>query len=202
MRKYKAFTLIEILIAMSVLIVGLVGVLSLFPVGLNATKKAIEDTNAALIADSVFAALRAAAQQTSPGNKLRFVFDGMNKDEIAFPATKNFVESDLRGNYFGIPRHGGSYNNGPAAIDPNYAPNAVLDTCRLARTQGGTTNEPYNINVDSIQDEGQLNQYGFHIQLSYPSDNPKSLYDVVIRVYRNERLIKKFYTQIMIPTGD
>ncbi|NUM35274.1 MAG: prepilin-type N-terminal cleavage/methylation domain-containing protein [Candidatus Brocadiae bacterium] len=196
----KAFTLIEILIAMSILIVGLVGVLALFPVGLNATKKAIEDTNAALIADSVYSALRAAAQQTAPNNKLRFFFDGINKDEVAFPAAKNFTEGDLRGNYFGIPRHGGAYTTAPAAIDANYTPDPLTDVCRMARPQGA--NEPYNIAVDNDQDEGQLRQYSFHVQISYPTANPKSLYDVVIRIYRSNRLIKKFYTQIMIPTGD
>ena len=203
MKNHKnAFTLVEILLAMSVLIVGLAGILSLFPVGLNATKKAIEDTNAALIADSVYSALRAAAQQTLPGTQLRFFFDGMKDNQIAFPSgTKTFKEGDLRNLSFGIPAHGGNYTQAPIAIANYTVTLGTADYCKLAKG-AGVTGESYNITIDNTQDEAQLTQYSFNIQISYPPDNPKSLYDVVIRIARGERLIKKFYTQIMIPTAD
>lgn len=59
--KYKnGFTLIEVVFSMAVLLIGLVGVLSLFPVGLVASKKAGDYTTAALVAEQVIANIRSA----------------------------------------------------------------------------------------------------------------------------------------------
>lgn len=194
-----AFTLVEILISMSVLIVGLVGILSLFPVGLNATKKAIEDTNAAMIAESVFASLRAAAQETTPNGKIRFFYDGIDNTLNSYPSGVNFKESDLRTKSFGIPAP-----TAPVAIASYPTGDALLGSfCRLA-SGDPSGNLPYNTRITQSETDNRtgLRQYSFNIQISYPTENPKSLYDVVIRINRSDRLIKKFYTQIMIPTAD
>jgi len=58
-RSNRGLTLIEILIAIIVLMVGLVGILALFPVGIHSTKETEEDSNAAIVADSVGQALQA-----------------------------------------------------------------------------------------------------------------------------------------------
>ena len=108
----------EILIAMSILIVGLMGILVLFPSGLNATKKAIEDTNAALVAESAYASLRAAARKTTPGGKLTFFHDGMSdalitpdntrRNQFPLPKAINFDTAAAhfpQGKAIGIPNH-------------------------------------------------------------------------------------------------
>ena len=50
MKKLRAFTLLEIVIALAILVIGLVGILSLFPVGFQASKKATDLTEATLYA--------------------------------------------------------------------------------------------------------------------------------------------------------
>lgn len=60
------FSLIEILIALIVLVVGLVGIVVLFPVGLQNTQAAVGDTMAANVAESVHAALVSAHRTVKP----------------------------------------------------------------------------------------------------------------------------------------
>lgn len=56
--KAKAgFSLIEISIALMVVAVGMLGVLTMFPVGLEQNQRSIEDTYAAMAAQEVFASL-------------------------------------------------------------------------------------------------------------------------------------------------
>ncbi|MCK4326682.1 type II secretion system protein [bacterium] len=45
----KGFTLLEIVIALAILVIGLVGVLALFPTGLRASKRAGDFTTAAIL---------------------------------------------------------------------------------------------------------------------------------------------------------
>ncbi len=67
-RLRNGFTLIEILIAMTVLVVGLVGILALFPVGIKSGTESVEDTNAAIIASSVHHALTNALRLATLNN--------------------------------------------------------------------------------------------------------------------------------------
>lgn len=215
-KKQNGFTLMEILIAMSILIVGLVGILSLFPVGLSATKKAIEDTNAALIAESLYASLRAAAKKTVPGDNLYFFFDGMSvtSDANKFPpGGKKFKHTDLTGKVFGIPKHCITNVNTAATDVSDISAYQVIEYENIAGVwvSKGTIKEiafaklarggsdPFDVTL-SNKDQGQLKQYSYNIEISYPTGNPKGLYNVVIRIARRKTLIKKFYSQIMIPT--
>jgi prepilin-type N-terminal cleavage/methylation domain-containing protein len=49
----KGFTIVEILIAMVVLSLGLMGILGVFPAGIKMTSGIVEDSNSAIIAESV-----------------------------------------------------------------------------------------------------------------------------------------------------
>jgi prepilin-type N-terminal cleavage/methylation domain-containing protein len=51
--KRSGFTIVEILIAMVVLSLGLMGILGVFPAGIRMTSGIVEDSNAAIIAESV-----------------------------------------------------------------------------------------------------------------------------------------------------
>lgn len=54
----KGFTIVEILIAMVVLSLGLLGILGVFPAGIRQTAKIVEDTNSAIIAESALNAIK------------------------------------------------------------------------------------------------------------------------------------------------
>ncbi len=49
----QGFTLIEILLALSILVIGLVGILAIFPIGLNSSRSAVEQSQAAILAQLV-----------------------------------------------------------------------------------------------------------------------------------------------------
>lgn len=64
----RGLTLIEILIALIILMVGLVGIFALFPVGIKSTQESVEDSTAALLAESFHHALIAAMRASRPAN--------------------------------------------------------------------------------------------------------------------------------------
>lgn len=64
--KMRQFTLVEILIAIAIMVIGLVGVMAVFPIGLEASKNAMVDTSCATLANSVRHALVASIQSSPP----------------------------------------------------------------------------------------------------------------------------------------
>lgn len=54
----QGFTLIEVVLALCVVSFGLVGILGLFPVGLNSVRESIQDTRSAHLSRSIAATLR------------------------------------------------------------------------------------------------------------------------------------------------
>ncbi len=54
-RSNTGFTLLEILIALAILVIGVAAVINLFPVGLHATKRAADFTSAAILAQEKMA---------------------------------------------------------------------------------------------------------------------------------------------------
>ncbi|MCC6464558.1 MAG: prepilin-type N-terminal cleavage/methylation domain-containing protein [Planctomycetes bacterium] len=54
MRRNRGFTLLEIMIAFSILLAGVVGVYAVFAAGLVAHKRAVDNTTAAVLAGSLF----------------------------------------------------------------------------------------------------------------------------------------------------
>jgi len=78
----KAFTLVEILLALAILGVGLVSVLSLFTAGLHATKSAIDITRAGCTAQLILETLK---QQ------------GYKTGSYALPPVKDYNNADIKG---------------------------------------------------------------------------------------------------------
>ncbi len=83
----KGLTLIEILIAIIVLMIGLVGILALFPTGLKSAKETEEDSNSAIMADSVCQSLQAAMRMPevidiggTKANIVKMSHDGLPRD--------------------------------------------------------------------------------------------------------------------------
>lgn len=60
MKYNEGFTLLEVLIALTILAVGIIAVMQLFPASLTSAREAVEDTVAAELADSKLGTVRAA----------------------------------------------------------------------------------------------------------------------------------------------
>jgi len=85
----RAFTLIEVIAALAIIGLGLVGILSLFPVGIDASKRAGDLTNATILGQSVLDQIRSAANRgdlTLNDAKTRFQTSG----------TDNFKDFDAK----------------------------------------------------------------------------------------------------------
>ncbi|HPY74493.1 MAG: type II secretion system protein [Planctomycetes bacterium] len=193
----KGFTLIEILISMGILALGVSGILALFPVGLNAVNKSIEDTNVSIIAESLHAALRASAIKTQPGKTMPFFFDGCCARTTTTFTTGNFAGSKSLG--FPAPLGIVDTSNYGKTVTENH------DThFRNLASHNVPPNNAFDLsNYYGLSDNNQLQQYSYNIEIARPAiatNNPVGLYDITIRICRNKRLIKKFYTQLMIPT--
>lgn len=85
-RSHQGFTILEILLAVVILTVGLLGLLAVFPVAMNSGRKAVEATNAVIITQSVEQAIRDGLKQhkaqSSDGKWTYFIFhhDGVTDD--------------------------------------------------------------------------------------------------------------------------
>lgn len=73
--RQSGFTILEIMIATAILVVGLLGLLALFPVAMDSGRRTIEETNSILIAGSVEQAIRSGLRDRkgqSPDGKWTF----------------------------------------------------------------------------------------------------------------------------------
>lgn len=80
----KGFTIVEILIAMVVLSLGLMGILGVFPAGIKMTSGIVEDSNAAIIAESVRNAVELGLHRAriDDGSNKGFVYLGEGVDAL------------------------------------------------------------------------------------------------------------------------
>ncbi|MFH1776493.1 MAG: prepilin-type N-terminal cleavage/methylation domain-containing protein [Candidatus Omnitrophota bacterium] len=74
-----AFTLVEILIALSILAVGILGLVNLFPVGLDATKQTVDISTAAIVAQRRIEEIKA------DGYNQSITYDGTNGNYTEYP---------------------------------------------------------------------------------------------------------------------
>ena len=108
MKKHKGFTLLEILIALAILVIGIAAVVNLFPVGLHASKRAADFTMAGMLAQEKMAELMYLGY-----NRLNEVDGGGDLD---FPTTN--------------PSHSGDTENFPSPDDA-YSWWLSLDSTQL-----------------------------------------------------------------------
>jgi len=92
-RVRNGLTLIEILVAIIVLMIGVVGILALFPSAIKTTRYSVEDTISATIAESVADALTIAMRSGTPENakepaEATLVHDGLPNGFYAFALPK------------------------------------------------------------------------------------------------------------------
>lgn len=77
--KKQGFTLVEILIALAILVTGIIGIINLFPVGLDATKKAVDISNVSIVAQRCLEEIKTAGFDAYP-------------DEYTSPAGLKYAE--------------------------------------------------------------------------------------------------------------
>jgi prepilin-type N-terminal cleavage/methylation domain-containing protein len=77
-KKESGFTIVEILIALVVLSVGLLGILAVFPAGIRKTAEIVQETTAATIAESVRSSVELGLHKgrVREGNDIGFVYLG------------------------------------------------------------------------------------------------------------------------------
>ena len=96
MRRPSGFTLIEILIAMAVFLIGMVSVLAVFPVGIRSSTISTDQSVATALAESLTDALTLALRQYdgSATSNVVFYHDGLGpsgRDSFAIPAIETWV---------------------------------------------------------------------------------------------------------------
>jgi prepilin-type N-terminal cleavage/methylation domain-containing protein len=108
----KGFTLIEIIASLAIVGLGLVGIMSLFPVGIDATRRARDLTNASVLARGVVDQIRTAASKGELSlNDAERLFETSRPepfDEDAFNNIVPFVDNEMYEFevHFGEPRGG------------------------------------------------------------------------------------------------
>lgn len=127
----KGFTLIEILISLSVLVIGLVGILVLLPVGLKSSQSAVQDSTTSILAQSIKNSIYHAIKMSGGAAAVNYYHDGVKKGiNFPLPASGATVE---------VPKNAAG------------AGGAVV----FLVGQGGDNKAPYNSKVD------YPNQLGF-----------------------------------------
>ena len=111
----QGFTILEILLAVAILTLGLLGILALFPVAIESGKTSIEKTNAVLIAQSVEQAIREGLQhrkgQAKDGRFTYFIFQ---HDGVKDPVPRLRTEAKSSEDYFILlPESGTDRNAAP-----------------------------------------------------------------------------------------
>ncbi len=87
----KAFTLIEILLALAILGVGLVGILSLFAVGAGSARQALNETRAALLGQIVLEEIKYLGASTSANFNTVTSSLGINAYKTGLTEYNNFT---------------------------------------------------------------------------------------------------------------
>lgn len=192
-RNTAGFTLIEILISLVLLMVGIVGILSLFPVGIKNVTDSVEDSTAANLGQSLYNAMTEAMRRPNAAGKIVFSHDGL---QSVGPQTYTF---DL-----------------PAAVGvialhptPGSGTDSTLQTFQLgmdARTSAIltdiTTPPGWSAGGDPTE---PMRQYSYQFEVQKPPEavvptGPGTTTTVPLYQYRF--MIYRQYESVAVPSGD
>ncbi|MBI4833889.1 MAG: prepilin-type N-terminal cleavage/methylation domain-containing protein [Planctomycetes bacterium] len=200
----KGLTLLEILMAVVILLLGLVGILSLFPAGIRSTNESVEERMAAFVADSVKEALNIAARSSNPEDtvnnkpaKLKFTHDGLEEKSSPFEFTLPLPSDPAVLRYF-VYTPEGTKELTPDA-ERTYKPKKIfklasdtfIKSLYDSVVKGNDPTDPYQqwgyiFTVNRVDDIRPASETG-------PKFKPRSLYDIKINVYRVPVLSKSEY---------
>ena len=96
-RLSAAFSLTEVVIAMGVAAVAFTSIIALFPLGLNMSKESYEETQAALLAQTILSDLRDKLSGTN--SDFRFIQIGPDNSPTNGIATKNYIDVNTSTTY-------------------------------------------------------------------------------------------------------
>jgi hypothetical protein len=96
-RESSAFSLTEVVIAMGVAAVAFTSIIALFPLGLNMSKESYEETQAALLAQTILSDLRDKVSGAS--TDFRLIQIGPDNSPTNGIATKNYIAVDTSTTY-------------------------------------------------------------------------------------------------------
>lgn len=156
------FTLLEILISLSVLVIGLVGILALFPVGFHSSKQSVQDSTTTMLAQSIQASLIASLDRTKPGQPVEYHHDGV-------PTGVTFLLPAAPGLAVEVPKDA----QGPFKGE-------VFKVSQIL------TKDPNRLPGIDEDDRQYYGQYAFNITIR-ESTQPAldTLFEFIIQIYRN-----------------
>lgn len=202
MKNYqKGLTLIEILMAIIVLSLGLVGILSLFPTGIYSTNESVEERMSAFVGSSVKEALSMAMGLSTPEDtingkpaKVNFQHDGLEEGspgyEFTLPLPEDPPPAETR--YFCFTPESTLPEGTPLTPEEekDFVPDKVFslatDTYIKSRyedvTKGYDPTDPYQqwgyiFIVNRVDDNRPSSETGADFK-------PKAVYDFKINIYR------------------
>ncbi len=211
MQKNRGFTIVEILIAMTVLSVGLLGILAVFPAGIKKTAEVVQDTYSAMITESVRNAVELGLQHAriDDGGDKGFIYTGegvqalLDEEGGTLPIDITTLDGngpsiDKTADYwvklpydsdkvFLYPRPDPtSYEMGPDTALNQPPVQRVFpcgtDILKIARDPGLSTIE----REEALRDVYQQYSYAFTLKEAKAADpTGHSLYELTILIYRN-----------------
>ncbi|MFN7182314.1 MAG: prepilin-type N-terminal cleavage/methylation domain-containing protein [Planctomycetota bacterium] len=119
MEKRRAgFTLIEILIALVIMLVGILGIVTLFPPAIKNTAEANRDTEVGFFANTIKTAIEQAMRSAAPGSPVRLELIGLpNNGVMKFPLPKPPGDNQ-KSKYYMFPRGNVHYPpGGPQMVE-------------------------------------------------------------------------------------
>ncbi len=98
-RARRAFTVLEVIVALTILGIGMLGLIRLFPMGLEASTRAADNTRAAILAQQLMESLKSDAQGLPfiPGEIDRFGIPGNGVDDNVI-GLSTFPDRNSNGN--------------------------------------------------------------------------------------------------------
>lgn len=148
----KGFTLIEIIAALAIIGLGLVGILSLFPVGIDASKRAGDLTNATVLAHGVLDQIRAAANRG----------DLTSSDAKAFfKTTRQYFDADL------------AFSKGIVPIEDSHIPKVKTGGGKRTLYQYQVQFEDPTGKLSDLKKVGQHILQKVTVTVSWPSTEPE-----------------------------
>ena len=147
---------------MTILVVGLVGILALFPVGIHASRSAVEDTTASILAQSVQESLILSLNTARPGQPVEYYHDGVPSGlTFALPAAGKTVD---------VPREAAGAKG--------------LEVFRVS--QQPKADFPNNFGLVDEDDQTHYGQYAFDFVVRPAGlSNLDTLYEFIVHLYRN-----------------
>ena len=142
-RPRRAFTVLEVIVALTILGIGMLGLIRLFPMGLEASSRAAHNTRAAILAQQILEGLKSDAQGLPfvQGEIARFGIPGNGVDDnviglSTFPDRNNNGKPDMDFDGGFVDRFTGADcqtgpNGRPDVLQCGYGPAPVYDNLIL-----------------------------------------------------------------------